>query len=75
MQELHTFSSLNETFLAEYDGAMNDADEAIVYYNPHTVEHKKLKPVSSEQVNKNSELCNIIFKRLNSVRENALKKT
>ncbi len=48
--ELHTFSSLNETFLAEYNGAMNDADEAIVYFNPHTIEHKKLKPITQEQV-------------------------
>lgn len=48
--ELHTFSSLNETFLAEYNGAMNDADEAIVYFNPHTIAHKKLKPITSEQV-------------------------
>lgn len=48
--ELHTFSSLNETFLAEYNGAMNDADEAIVYFNPHTIEHKKLKPITEEQV-------------------------
>jgi UDP-N-acetylmuramate: L-alanyl-gamma-D-glutamyl-meso-diaminopimelate ligase len=48
--ELHTFSSLNETFLAEYNGAMNDADEAIVYFNPHTIAHKKLKPITENQV-------------------------
>ncbi|MBS1638257.1 MAG: peptidoglycan synthetase [Bacteroidetes bacterium] len=48
--ELHTFSSLNETFLAEYNGAMNAADEAIVYFNPHTIAHKKLKPITEEQV-------------------------
>lgn len=48
--ELHTFSSLNETFLAEYNGAMNDADEAIVYFNPHTIAHKKLKPITEQQV-------------------------
>ncbi len=48
--ELHTFSSLNENFLAEYKGAMDKADVAIVYYNPHTIEHKKLKPISPEQV-------------------------
>jgi UDP-N-acetylmuramate: L-alanyl-gamma-D-glutamyl-meso-diaminopimelate ligase len=48
--ELHTFSSLNENFLAEYKNAMADADEAIVYFNPHTIEHKKLKPITSEQV-------------------------
>lgn len=48
--ELHTFSSLNETFLAEYKGAMDAADEAIVYFNPHTIAHKKLKPITEEQV-------------------------
>ena len=50
--ELHTFSSLNENFLAEYHNAMNDADDAIVYYNPHTIAHKKLKPITEEQVYK-----------------------
>lgn len=48
--ELHTFSSLTEEFLNEYKGAMNTADEAIVYYNPHTIAHKKLKPITEEQV-------------------------
>lgn len=48
--ELHTFSSLNENFLKEYDGAMALADEAFVYFNPHTIEHKKLKPITEEQV-------------------------
>lgn len=48
--ELHTFSSLNENFLKEYAGSMDPADEAIVYFNPHTIEHKKLKPISEEQV-------------------------
>lgn len=48
--ELHTFSSLNENFLNEYGGSMLTADEAIVYYNPHTIEHKKLKPISKAQV-------------------------
>lgn len=48
--ELHTFSSLNENFLKEYKGCMRDADEAIVYFNPHTIEHKKLKPITEEQV-------------------------
>lgn len=48
--ELHTFSSLNEEFLKEYQGTMEAADEAIVYFNPHTIEHKKLKAISAEQV-------------------------
>ena len=48
--ELHTFSSLNEDFLNQYKDAMTSADEAIVYFNPHTIAHKKLKPISEEQV-------------------------
>ena len=48
--ELHTFSSLNENFLKEYTGSMDAADEAIVYFNPHTIEHKKLNPISEQQV-------------------------
>jgi UDP-N-acetylmuramate: L-alanyl-gamma-D-glutamyl-meso-diaminopimelate ligase len=48
--ELHTFSSLNEDFLKEYAHCMDEADEALVYFNPHTIEHKKLKPISTQQV-------------------------
>jgi UDP-N-acetylmuramate: L-alanyl-gamma-D-glutamyl-meso-diaminopimelate ligase len=48
--ELHTFSSLNSEFLSQYHGAMNLADEALVYFNPHTIEHKKLKPISIDEV-------------------------
>lgn len=48
--ELHTFSSLNKEFLQEYDGAMDTADEALVYFNPHTIAHKKLAPISAEEV-------------------------
>jgi UDP-N-acetylmuramate: L-alanyl-gamma-D-glutamyl-meso-diaminopimelate ligase len=50
--ELHTFSSLNENFLAEYNKSMSEADVPIVYYNPHTIEHKRLKPITTEQVKK-----------------------
>jgi UDP-N-acetylmuramate: L-alanyl-gamma-D-glutamyl-meso-diaminopimelate ligase len=48
--ELHTFSSLNAEFLEEYKGCMDTADRAIVYYNPHTVAHKKLNEISPAQV-------------------------
>jgi UDP-N-acetylmuramate: L-alanyl-gamma-D-glutamyl-meso-diaminopimelate ligase len=48
--ELHTFSSLTVAFLNEYKGSMDLADEAIVYFNQHTIEHKKLKPLTEEQV-------------------------
>jgi UDP-N-acetylmuramate: L-alanyl-gamma-D-glutamyl-meso-diaminopimelate ligase len=48
--ELHTFSSLNLTFLQEYAGSMDLADQAIVYFNPHTIAHKKLAEISKQDV-------------------------
>jgi len=48
--ELHTFSSLTHEFLLHYKDCMKEADEAIVYFNPHTIAHKKLPPVSIEDV-------------------------
>lgn len=48
--ELHTFSSLNARFLEEYRDSMNAADKAIVYFNPHTIAHKKLEPITEAQV-------------------------
>jgi UDP-N-acetylmuramate: L-alanyl-gamma-D-glutamyl-meso-diaminopimelate ligase len=48
--ELHTFSSLNKAFLSQYAGAMDKADIPIVYFNPTTLEHKKLPPISAEEV-------------------------
>lgn len=50
--ELHTFSSLSKAFLSHYHGCMNDADEAIVYFNPHTIAMKKLEPVTETEVYK-----------------------
>lgn len=50
IMELHTFSSLNKTFLDEYAGSMDHADSATVYYSPHTVAHKKLEAFSPEDV-------------------------
>ncbi|MDR1950620.1 MAG: Mur ligase domain-containing protein [Bacteroidales bacterium] len=50
--ELHTFSSLTQEFLNEYKGAFGAADEAIVYFNPHTIAHKKLPELTIETVKK-----------------------
>ncbi len=52
IMELHTFSSLNEKFLDQYKESMNKADLAIVYFNPKTIEHKKLEPLSEAQIKK-----------------------
>jgi len=50
VMELHTFSSLNANFLREYNGTMDLADIPVVYYNPEVIAHKKLAPISKEQV-------------------------
>jgi UDP-N-acetylmuramate: L-alanyl-gamma-D-glutamyl-meso-diaminopimelate ligase len=50
--ELHTFSSLKKEFLPHYLNTMNAADEALVYFNPDVVKHKKLDPISIDDVAK-----------------------
>jgi UDP-N-acetylmuramate: L-alanyl-gamma-D-glutamyl-meso-diaminopimelate ligase len=50
--ELHTFSSLRADFLDQYNGTMDLADEAMVYFNPEVVKKKKLEPITIEQVKK-----------------------
>jgi UDP-N-acetylmuramate: L-alanyl-gamma-D-glutamyl-meso-diaminopimelate ligase len=46
--ELHTFSSLNEKFMEEYAGAMDNADEAIVFYSKHALELKRMPSLDSK---------------------------
>ncbi|MFM8949944.1 MAG: glutamate ligase domain-containing protein, partial [Bacteroidota bacterium] len=55
--ELHTFSSLSDAFLEQYESTMDSADVAIVYFNPEVIAHKKLKPITVEQV-KSAFACN-----------------
>ncbi len=50
--ELHTFSSLNKNFLPLYENAMEKADNALVYFNPEVVKHKKLEELSIDFVQK-----------------------
>ena len=48
--ELHTFSSLMADFLPQYKGCMKEADIAYVYFNPKVIEHKRLTPITKEEV-------------------------
>lgn len=48
--ELYTFSSLNKSFLAQYQGTFNAADIAIVYYNPRNLVLKNLESFSAVEV-------------------------
>ncbi len=48
--ELHTFSSLNEKFMNEYNGALSKADTAIVFYSKHALELKRLPDLPIEKI-------------------------
>lgn len=48
--ELHTYSSLSKEFLPQYEGTLNEASQAFVYFNPHAITLKKLEPISREMV-------------------------
>ena len=48
--ELHTFSSLMADFLPQYKNCMAEADVAYVYFNPKVIEHKRLTPITKEEV-------------------------
>ncbi|MEM8847755.1 MAG: Mur ligase family protein [Bacteroidota bacterium] len=48
--ELHTYSSLNAEFLQEYQGALDRADEAVVFYSPDAVKIKGLAEVTESQI-------------------------
>jgi len=50
--ELHTYSSLNMEYIPQYTGTLDEADHALVYYNPAVVKHKRLPPLSPEEVKK-----------------------
>ena len=72
--ELHTFSSLSQEFLNHYKGCMDEADRAIVYFNPHAIQLKKLPPITPLQVKEgfaNEKLE--VFTNAQLLRENLLK--
>ena len=37
-------------FLPQYKGCMAEADVAYVYFNPKVIEHKRLTPITAEEV-------------------------
>ena len=48
--ELHTYSSLNASFLKEYQNTLNAADVAVVFYTPEALEIKKLETITETQI-------------------------
>ncbi len=57
--ELHTFSSLKKEFLPQYKNAMAAADKAYVYFSPEVVAHKKLKPITVQDVSEGFQSNNV----------------
>ncbi|MEO7801170.1 MAG: Mur ligase family protein [Ginsengibacter sp.] len=58
--ELHTYSSLNEAFMTEYNGAAKDADICIVFYSSHALEIKRMPPLPIEAVKKGFNKENLV---------------
>ena len=48
--ELHTYSSLNKDFIPQYKDSLSSADVAIVHYDPHAMEIKRMPELSKEAV-------------------------
>ena len=48
--ELHTYSSLNKSFIPQYKGALDAADVAIVHYDPEAMKIKRMPDLPEEKV-------------------------
>jgi len=48
--ELHTFSSLTKSFIEHYHQTLDAVDEAVVFYDPHAVEMKKMPALDRDEV-------------------------
>lgn len=59
--ELHTYSSLNAEFLKEYQGALDAADVAVVFYSPDAVKIKQLSEVTYDQIAQSFERDDLII--------------
>lgn len=50
VMELHTYSSLTQDFLKQYKDTMQLADKAIVYFNHHALELKRLPDLDKQVI-------------------------
>ncbi len=48
--ELHTFSSLRPEFLPQYHSCMNEADEAVIFFNPEVAAKKSEQPITEKEI-------------------------
>lgn len=48
--ELHTFSSLNEAFMPQFNGTFDQVDVGVVFYSNHALALKRMPELSAEKV-------------------------
>mgnify|MGYP001277272190 CR=1 FL=1 len=57
--ELHTYSSLNPSFLAKYRDTLNYSDECYIYYSEKNMTNKRLESINSEFIIKSFNHTNL----------------
>lgn len=70
--ELHTYSSLNKTFLQEYRNVFKKMEPKIVLISKHALEIKKMEPITSEEIHKAFHDNEIIFVQSGHELKNAI---
>lgn len=78
--ELHSYSSLNLEYMPLYEGALDESDDALVYFNPDVVKRNRLPELTPKLVreqfrNKDLQVFNdpdTLAGQLRSLGENAL---
>jgi UDP-N-acetylmuramate: L-alanyl-gamma-D-glutamyl-meso-diaminopimelate ligase len=48
--ELHTYSSLSKSYLPQYKQALKNAQQKLVFFDPHTVATKRLEPLDESDI-------------------------
>jgi UDP-N-acetylmuramate: L-alanyl-gamma-D-glutamyl-meso-diaminopimelate ligase len=48
--ELHTYSSLNKSFLPQYEDTLMYCNQAVVFFDPNAVEQKKLEKITAKDI-------------------------
>lgn len=58
--ELHTFSSINRSFLPFYKNTLNQADIAIVFLNPDTFKKRRMAPFTLDELKEAFSISSLI---------------
>lgn len=59
--ELHTYSSLNKNFLPEYQKSLEQADRAIVMYDPRIVANKQMEALDESDIHRSFGRSDIVI--------------